>query len=562
MAGELERLLIRVEADTAALRRALANADKDVAGFANKVDRQAARIEARFRTLMAGFSGVYLAREAVRASDAYTLMGNRLAVVTKSASELNYVQERLFSTAQNTRIDITELNELYARMAFALKDVGVSTNDVLKLTENLSKAMIVSGATQAEAAGALQQLSQGLAAGTLRGQELNSVMEQLPYVAGMIADKMGVTIGELRKLGEQGKLTGKEVFNAILQATDEIDAKFAKTTPTIAQGFSQMGNSLLEFVGLVGKATGASSGLAVALGSVAGGIRDANKELKETGTLSIWEQIKNVPQWIVDRLAMKPIQNGGPNVGLKGSVFDVDAFGQAQDGFDPNAKGVDRTPAALDPWAASIIPPSAEEQLREMKDAWAELREVQMLALDDLIGDKTETAAAKMAALTEAVKAGRIGWQDYATGVEDVKEQTERANDAMLSSTSHFLDTMFANNKTAATASALINTYQGITKALSEYPPPYSYAMAAMQAAMGFQQVRAIQSTSKNSTGGGAAPAPSTSAQAAAPQAPVESQTLTVRGLSRGSFFDASTVRELAKALIDHQRNGGKVVLA
>jgi tape measure domain-containing protein len=569
MAGELERLLIRVEADTAQLRRALANADKDVSSFADKAERHAGRLEARFKSLMVGFSAGYLVREAVKLADAYTLMGNRLAVVTKSAAELSYVQESLFKTAQATRLDLGELNELYARMAFALKDVGVSTNDVLQMTETLSKATVASGASQSEAAGALRQLSQAMASGVLRGQELNSVMEQLPMVADMIARHMGVTIGQLRNLAEEGKLTSKAVRDALLSSQDDIADKFSKTVPTIDQGLTQVSNSMLGFVGQLGQSTGVSRGLADALAAIAEALANANEELKQTGTFSIWEKIKNVPQWIVDRISMKPVTQSSGHPGLKGSLFGTDSFGS--DGgasFDPNAKGADRTPAAANPWAASIIPVSAEEQLKEMKTVWDELRQAQNATLDDLLGNKMETAANKMAALTEAVRSGSISWGDFSDGIKATEMQTQRSNDAMLSATSQFLDTMFTNNKTAATASALINTYQGISKALTEYSPPYSFAMAAMQAAMGFAQVRAIQSTSKSSrggsgsaslSGGGAAASAGGGATAAAPA--TQTQTLTVRGLGVGELLDRRGLRDLLERIRDMQRDGYQLVV-
>jgi len=576
MAGELERLLIRLEADTTQLRRALSSSEKDVSKFADNTERHATRVAGSFKAMLAAAGTGYAVREFARLADQYSNMENRLKAITKSAAEFEYVQKGVYAAAQETRIGVAEVNELYARLAFSLKDVGVSTNEVLELTETLSKATVVSGASQAEAAGALRQLSQAMASGVLRGQELNSVMEQLPVVADMIAKHMGITIGQLRKMAEEGRLTSKVVRDSILASQDEIAEKFAKTNPTIAQSFDKMNNALVFFAGALDDSVGFSNALAAALTKVAGSLELATKHMREarsvwsdaSGGGSLWEGLasgESIWAGAATQRRTGQFASGGLNGAFGAGRFAQPGIGSAS--FDPNAKGQDRTPAALDPWAASIIPPTYQEQMAEMKEAWDQLHEAQLMTLDDLIGDKTETAAAKMAALTAAVKEGSITWSDFGSGVKDVQATTERANESMLSSTANFLDTMFANNKTAATASALINTYQGITKALASYPPPYSYAMAAMQAAMGFAQVRSIQSTSKNSSGGGASVAGGASSAAGAAggggglgNVP-SNQTLTVRGLEVGELLDHRSLRNLLERIRDMQSDGYRLVV-
>jgi tape measure domain-containing protein len=558
MAGELERLLIRLEADTTALRRELRNADREVGNFSDRADKRAAAVSRSFKTMLAGFSTAYLVREASKLSDEFTRMNNRLAVVARSSGDLEHVQRRLMQIAQEARVDVSATADIYSRYAFALKDAGVTTNEVLQFTEALSKAVVISGASSSEAAGALLQLSQGLAAGVLRGQELNSVMEQMPIVADAIARQLGVTTGQLKKMGEQGLITRDIVVNAVNNSLTELNEKFGKVAPTIEQGFTQLGNSTLEFVGRLSEATGVGNALAEALGSVAGSIAKANEELKTTGTLSIWEQIKNVPQWIVDRVSMKPVGAGqgvsaAPGLGMMGAGVGLEGNIRP-----PKNEGT----MTGDPWNTTIIPPTFEEEMSWMKEQWAELHEAQMLALDDLLGDHTETAAAKMAALTEAVKAGAIGWQDYGKMKERVDRQVERSQQALLSGTAQFLDSMFEGNKTAAIASALINTYQGITKALSSAAPPYSYALAAMTAAQGFAQVKAIRSTSKNSTGGGAASTGGAASAGATAAAPSQDRVLHVQLASLGDMLGRQGIRSLMEKIQEANNDGYRLRLA
>jgi hypothetical protein len=134
---------------------------------------------------------------------------------------------------------------------------------------------------------------------------------------------------------------------------------------------------------------------------------------------------------------------------------------------------------------------------------------------------------------------------------------------------SQALGTLFEDNKTVAIATALINTFQGITQALANYPPPFSFAMAAAQAALGFAQVAKIRQTSRTSKGGGGSGVGSgaggrsavdatSGASGGSAAAPDRALFLTVQG----EVFGREHIRNLAEQLIEFQRDGGRVVLA
>lgn len=201
-------------------------------------------------------------RELQQLVDTYTNIQNRLKLVTDSTSELVGVTRELFEVANETRISFESTAELYARTALATKELGLSQRDTIEFTRSLNQAVVLSGASAIEANAGLIQLSQGLASGTLRGDELRSVLEQLPAVADVIAKGLGVTRGELRKMGEQGKITADIVIDAFAKAKVELDEKFGQTVPTIGQSFVVLRNNVIEFTGELDKATGASSRLA------------------------------------------------------------------------------------------------------------------------------------------------------------------------------------------------------------------------------------------------------------------------------------------------------------
>lgn len=218
---------------------------------------------------LAGALGVaFGVREIIEASEAYTTINNRLSLVTDSSEELAAAQQDVFDIAQKTRSPLKETAEVYQRLATNADQLGLSLEEVGNTTETINKLMVISGTSGASAAAALTQLGQAFASGTLRGEELNSVMEQAPALAKAIADGMGVTVGQLRALGQEGKITADAVVEALQKQGAAVDEQFGKMAPTIGQAMTQVGNSFINYIGKVDKATGASGGLASAIVSI------------------------------------------------------------------------------------------------------------------------------------------------------------------------------------------------------------------------------------------------------------------------------------------------------
>lgn len=204
-------------------------------------------------------------RELQQTVDAYTNIQNRLKLVTGGVEELTAVTEELFKISNETRQSFTATAEVYSRVALATKELGLSQRETLDFSKSLNQAVVLSGASAAEASAGLIQLSQGLASGALRGDELRSVLEQLPAVADVIAKSLGITRGELRQMGQDGKITADIIIEAFKKASGELDANFAKTVPTIGQSFEVLKNKFMESLGEFDKLTGSSALLATAL---------------------------------------------------------------------------------------------------------------------------------------------------------------------------------------------------------------------------------------------------------------------------------------------------------
>ncbi|MBL4904276.1 MAG: tape measure protein [Desulfocapsa sp.] len=235
----------------------------------DKVDNRLKKTEASAKRLQGTMSRAFTLIGIVAAVrglgqmvDAVTNARNRIRLVTKDAAQLNGVMEELFNISKRTRTGFEATATIFSRTALSVKDLGLSQRETLEFTESLNQAIVLSGVKAQEANAGLIQLSQGLASGTLRGDELRSVLEQLPKVADVIAEGMKVTRGELRLLGQEGKISAKDVIDAFKGAASELRRDFGESIPTISQAFSVLRSSAIQFISVFDNATGASEKLA------------------------------------------------------------------------------------------------------------------------------------------------------------------------------------------------------------------------------------------------------------------------------------------------------------
>ncbi len=269
---------LKVAIDARAATRGAAEADKafkKVSTGAGRVDGSAKGVQKSFADVQAAafrmgrvlgpLAAVISGALVVDQINQYQQLSNKLRLTTNSSEELIAVQTELFNLAQQNRASLPATVDLYSRLARSSEELGLSQREVIKTTDLIGKAIAVSGTGAQEASAAIFQLGQGLASGTLRGDELRSVLEQTPRLARAIADGLGVNIGKLRELGQEGKLTAEQVINAINSQSKVLEEEFGKTLPTLSQNFEVLKNSALQFVGQLDEATGFSAALGGAL---------------------------------------------------------------------------------------------------------------------------------------------------------------------------------------------------------------------------------------------------------------------------------------------------------
>lgn len=248
--------------DTAS--EALGQVGAGVRGIGNAVSAALEPLRS-FGGLMAAVIGIGGAKELLDRADAYTRLTNSLKVATASEAAFQQALAEVASVANRTNSDLGTTASLYARVSQNATAMGLSQREVVDLTELISKGMQLGGASAAEYASATLQLTQAFGSGVLRGEEFNAVMEASPELMRRLAAGLGIAVGELRGLAEQGVLTSNIVSKALLSQVDVINTAYAETTQTVEQAFTNLGSKVTLFVGGLGESTGVTQGATQAL---------------------------------------------------------------------------------------------------------------------------------------------------------------------------------------------------------------------------------------------------------------------------------------------------------
>lgn len=264
--------LSRVRSNERAFTQAQSRVAKSAEDTERRVRASSVGIADALRGAAVGIAAGVSVATITKLGDTYTQLQNRLKVTGLEGAALAQQYERLNKVATDSRTDIESTVQVYARLRLATEGIGLTNEQVTRTTEILGKSLSASGATAQETSAALLQFSQAIGSGVLQGDELRSIRENAPAVARAIAKEFGVTVGELKKLGEEGKLVSERVVAAVLASGVEIDALFAKTEATVGNALTNLGNQLLNYVGQTDTSLSATERMAGAINALADNI--------------------------------------------------------------------------------------------------------------------------------------------------------------------------------------------------------------------------------------------------------------------------------------------------
>ncbi len=290
MATSLRELIVSVTANTTEYDRRMRGLSSTAGSYFNAVRDGGRTADAAFASNAASVQVTVRALDAARSSireyaqaaaaafgvhqlieyaDEWTNLSNRLRIVTRDEIDFAIAQNDVLRIARDTRQPLDATAELYQRIANNASHLGLSIKQVGPLVTTISKAVALSGVSADTARMGLVQLGQAFAAGQLRGQDLNSVLEELPGVADAIARGMGKSSAQLKSMAEEGKLTVGNLVEALTRAAGGTDTLFEKMQATVGQTMTRLQTEIVKYIGESDQATGASARLAQGIAYVA-----------------------------------------------------------------------------------------------------------------------------------------------------------------------------------------------------------------------------------------------------------------------------------------------------
>ena len=248
------------------LNEDLKKAESAAGGFAGVIGR--------LKGLFAGFALVSFAKGMAETADKMQVLDNQVRQTTAGEAEFAAVKGRLLQVANQTRADLSATTELYVKSSRALKDYGYSQEEVLKFTEATNNAMTIGGVAAEQQSAALLQLSQALGSGVLQGDEFKSIAEAAPILLDTIAEYMGKSRTEIKKLGSEGKLTADVIFQAISGSAEKFAEQAAKMPMTMGNALQIFRNNWQSLVGDMMNGTGIMSRVAAVIAFVANHLKE------------------------------------------------------------------------------------------------------------------------------------------------------------------------------------------------------------------------------------------------------------------------------------------------
>ncbi len=364
---ELEAKLDRYNANVISAQRTFEKSMGGIGASAKRteglVSGAAGRIGGAFALAFTGAVAVGVVKGFLGYADAAKQLNAQLKLATAASGDFGTAQKAVRDIAAATRSGLNETGALYANIARNARELGLTQTQVAEVTTSVSQAFLISGASAQEAAQGTRQLIQGLQSGTLRGDEFNSVMENAPRLARLLADSLNVPIGSLRAMAEAGDLTAAKLTSALSdkEFTAALDAEFKQLPVTFDQAMTlvqnaaqetfsafdaggQFSQSLANFVTNgadgFGDLAAAAEQLGIDIASAMAGLSDAFQPMID-GALSAFNIIggnaRSLGQSIAD--VLNDVDEIA-NIGIGGVNFfrKLDSFGAGAGPYKPFAK--------------------------------------------------------------------------------------------------------------------------------------------------------------------------------------------------------------------------------
>ncbi|MDM3222491.1 tape measure protein [Citrobacter sp. Cf088] len=277
MAGDkqLGSIVYQVEMDVADLIAAQQKVNQrldQMDGSFNKSSQSAGRFEGALNKVGVAIGAAFTletAKRLIAIGDEMNTLQARVARLSPSIDAARETMKSLSVIASQTGSSLSDTERLWESMTSALKETGATNSQILALTSTLQKIGTIGGSSAEEMSNALRQFGQSIAGGTVRAEEFNSILEQMPELARQIASGLGISIGELRKRMLEGKLSATDALNAIQDRSQAVNEEFDKMPVSIERAKNSLDVAFRNAISDLNQAIGLTSTLAGLMQNVA-----------------------------------------------------------------------------------------------------------------------------------------------------------------------------------------------------------------------------------------------------------------------------------------------------
>lgn len=244
----LRTLAVRISANTAQFRKDIDKVDRRFRRFSSGMRREAMMFQGQMAALGATVAGGFGVAEVARAADEMVNLRNKMGATFDTTREVANGMLDIKRIARQSRSELDAVGTLYQRIAISTKSLGTSQEDVAKVTQVVANSFLMSGTTASEAANSARQFAQGLASSVLRGDEFRSVSENNVVLTQMLADGLGMTVGQLRIFAQEGGLTAETIIPILTKGLDETNSAVAQMSLTLGQAKVLFRNAFVEMI--------------------------------------------------------------------------------------------------------------------------------------------------------------------------------------------------------------------------------------------------------------------------------------------------------------------------
>lgn len=204
------------------------------------------------KTIAATAAAINIGQKILSLSDSISQTNARLDLMNDGLQSTAELNDMIFQAAQRARAPYQDMADSIAKMGLNAGNAFDSNQELIQFMENISKQFAISGASATDMQYSMIQLTQAMASGALRGEELNSILDAAPGIARNIEKSMGWASGSIKQYAEQGLVTAEVVKNAMLQSTDEINRQFKSMPMTFSQAVTMLQNQARQAFAPVG----------------------------------------------------------------------------------------------------------------------------------------------------------------------------------------------------------------------------------------------------------------------------------------------------------------------